>query len=66
MSLNNGDIVILKSGGPRMTVLGTSSSNVSCGYFIGDQFQLVTSLSTEALDVIKAAEVAPVAPGVTE
>lgn len=39
--LKDGDVVVLKSGGPNMTVegypYGDDSSTVSCSWFVGDE-----------------------------
>jgi uncharacterized protein YodC (DUF2158 family) len=37
--LREGDVVRLKSGGPPMTIVGYSESNVQCKWFDGNKVQ---------------------------
>jgi uncharacterized protein YodC (DUF2158 family) len=67
--LREGDLVVLKSGGPTMTVDAVNTSvfddnkitGVSCVWFVGDKLQRVR-FDLNAIEPARIAETAPVRP----
>ncbi|MEM7474628.1 MAG: DUF2158 domain-containing protein [Planctomycetota bacterium] len=56
MSLSAGDIVVLKSGGPKMTIEKVQSDNYVCAYFKGPPSaqELVTVCLQKAAVILEA------------
>jgi uncharacterized protein YodC (DUF2158 family) len=67
MPIQSGDIVQLKTGGPRMTAgfINPGQARVSCYWFEGSQFRHA-EIEREALELAKPEKAAPDSPGGVE
>ncbi len=51
MDLKNGDVVALKSGGPKMTIENINNGNVSCTWYDKDNNLHRDTFNEKALDI---------------